>query len=308
MQVPVCRLSTARALDVVNAWSAFVANTLASRDGGRFEAVRTHDARAGSGDDVARHFVDLTARGRIHGRVRVEWRAEFPNRVDIAPDANGLPEAKHPLARVLEPVASTVAIIGGIVGLLFWFWWLWDAWASIWERLSNFGPGPGRANKLEVLWGFTGWALSPIIGAAAFGMPFFLLDSALTSLATRMQQRRVERLHSSEFAAAVDGIVAHAVSTLPGDPAAALRFGLFVAGAPHPALPNVVWDATGDVQPRDGFEWAGESGNAVRYKLAGQPVPGVENLVFDATGRYQPAPGFTWATDDINSLLVRPVE
>ncbi|MFO0931993.1 MAG: hypothetical protein U1E39_04710 [Planctomycetota bacterium] len=77
-------------------------------------------------------------------------------------------------------VGTAVRVLGaaaavGAFGL--WVWFVVANFGRLWERVSHFGPGPGRASKLEVAWALLGWAMGPVFTIAAFAAVAYGFDS-----------------------------------------------------------------------------------------------------------------------------------
>jgi len=59
-------------------------------------------------------------------------------------------------------VASGIGALAALGAFGLWVWFAIENAGRVWERVSSFGPGPGRATKLEVAWLLVGWAVGPV--------------------------------------------------------------------------------------------------------------------------------------------------
>lgn len=75
----------------------------------------------------------------------------------------------------------------GAFGL--WVWFVVANFGRLWERVSHFGPGEGRASKLEVAWALLGWAMGPVFTIAAFAAVAYGFDSLVAKWRARSAGR-----------------------------------------------------------------------------------------------------------------------
>ena len=108
--------------------------------------------------------------------------------------SNTAPDAPTPPANAADDrerslVGSAVRVLGGAAALGafgLWVWFVVSNFGRLWERVSNFAPGPGRATKLEVGWALVGWAMGPVFAIAIFAC----LAAGIDSVVARLRRRR----------------------------------------------------------------------------------------------------------------------
>lgn len=108
--------------------------------------------------------------------------------------SNTAPDAPTPPANAADDrerslVGSAVRVLGGAAALGafgLWVWFVVSNFGRLWERVSSFGPGPGRASKLEVAWALLGWIMGPVFVVAIFAC----LAGGIDSVVARWRRRR----------------------------------------------------------------------------------------------------------------------
>ena len=94
-------------------------------------------------------------------------------------------------------LGSSLRVLGGVAALGAFGLWVWFVIANfgrLWERVSSFGPGPGRASKLEVAWALLGWAMGPVFAVAIFAC----LAAGADGIAARWRHREPGSRGSAE--------------------------------------------------------------------------------------------------------------
>jgi len=85
-------------------------------------------------------------------------------------------------------IGSALRVLGSVAALGafgLWVWFVIANFSRLWERVSSFGPGPGRASKLEVAWALLGWAMGPVSAILIFAC----LAAGVERLTARLRGR-----------------------------------------------------------------------------------------------------------------------
>jgi hypothetical protein len=160
------------------------------------------------------HWIDLTSRSGIEGRVRVAWDPSRPAELVVEAISEGIPLSKTAAGKFF----GFLGLLGAVAAFGLWVWFAICDWSRILNRLaSTFSArAENSASKLEIGWLLVGWAVGPAF--VAFGAS--MISGWFDEQGRKLRVRRVQAFARKEL----DGAVAAEIQRARDE--SALDFGL----------------------------------------------------------------------------------